>query len=103
MICGLHFQGHAYRETTEFDLLVLSNAVISYVVFRRGVKDMLDFVSLVLSCYVAGKGSRLTGLRMSNGTMKLQLKAGKGRGTEVEFSTVHWWPGIELQLLQIVP
>jgi len=80
MICGLHFHGHACRETIEFDLLVLSNTVISFVVFRREVKDMFGFVSLVLSLYVAGKGSRLTGLRMSIGTMKLQLKAGKGRG-----------------------
>lgn len=80
MIYGLYFQGYAFRETTEFDLLVLSNAVISFVVFRRGVKDMFGFVSLVLSRYVAGKGSRLTGLRMSIGRMKLQLKAGKGKG-----------------------
>lgn len=80
MICGLHFKGHAFRKTTEFDLLVLSNTVISFVVFRLGVKDIFGFVSLVLSHYIAGKGSRLTGLRMSIGTMKLQLKARKGRG-----------------------
>jgi hypothetical protein len=77
MICGLHFLGHA---CIEFDILVLSNTVISFVVFWRGVKDVLGFVSLVLSHYVAGKGSRLTGLRMSIGKMKLQLKAGKGKG-----------------------
>lgn len=96
MICGLHFRGRACRATIEFDLLVLSNTVISFVVFRFGVKDMFGFVSVVLSRYVAGKGSRLTGLRMSIGTVKLKLKAGQGRegGSEVEFNIVHWWPGI---------
>ena len=46
MICGLHFQGHARRETIEFDLLVLSNTVISFVVFRRGVKYMFGLFRL---------------------------------------------------------
>jgi hypothetical protein len=77
MTCGLHFQGHAFRATVEFDLLVLCNTVISFVVFRFGVKDIFGLVSVVLSRYVAGKGSRLTGLRMSIGTVKLKLKAGQ--------------------------
>jgi hypothetical protein len=52
MISGLHFQGHACRTTIEFDLLVLSNTVISFVVVRCWVKDMFGFVSLVLSRYI---------------------------------------------------
>jgi hypothetical protein len=45
-MCGLDLQDHVCRVTIEFDLLVLSNTDINFVVLQCGVKDMFALFRL---------------------------------------------------------
>ena len=80
MICGLHFQGHACRDTIEFDLLVLSNTVISFVVFRRGGKRCAWFCFACPLTLCRWEGKQINWLANEHRQDEITIESWEGKG-----------------------